>query len=39
MILEVKAHYLELIEHRPGVQVIVSDKVLEDVDIQEEEWI
>jgi hypothetical protein len=33
--LDIKAHYLELIEQREGVYVYVSGKMLEDVDIQE----
>lgn len=33
--IEVKAHYLEVIEEKQGLYVYVNEKILEDVDIQE----
>ena len=33
--LEVKAHYLAVIDHKTDLLVYVNEKILEDVDIQE----
>ena len=32
---DVKAHYLNVIDHKTGLFVYVNEKILEDVDIQE----
>lgn len=34
---DVKAHYLDLIDLKPGLMVYNNGKLLEDVDVQEEE--
>ena len=30
---DIKAHYLELIDQKPSIYVYVNEKILEDVDI------